>query len=161
MTAKFTVLGNTTLATSSASVTFSSIPGGYKDLVLVTTCDMSSAERFKGTINSDTGTNYSYVSMIGNGSTATSGSYATDDGIRFQNSDVTNLGDNVNTAEFFDYSSTTKHKSILIRDSTSNGSVSALAVRWASTAAITSISLSPQGAVTFTSGSTFRLLGVN
>tara|TARA_R110001606_G_scaffold134770_1_gene271417 strand:- start:4 stop:471 length:468 start_codon:yes stop_codon:yes gene_type:complete len=155
MTAKFTVLGNTTLTTSSASVTVSSIPGGYKDLVLV--CSMQNTVgngSFLIQINGDTGSNYNWVRMFGS---AQSSSTSND-----TKGAIGNFGASASNSlvQFSDYSATDKHKSILSRTNDANYLVSAYANRWASTSAITSFVVYPAGNA-FTSGSTFRLLGVN
>ena len=167
MTAKFTVLGNTTLATASASVTFSSIPGGYKDLVLIA--------EYKGTTssilnlywqaNSDTTeANYTKVHMTGTGSSAISSAF---DGLQLSSiASPNDTGSALVVCTWLDYSATDKHKSWLLRANTpiSTGGapgVSAIAGRWASTAALTSIILSNQFSRVFAAGSTFRLLGVN
>jgi hypothetical protein len=157
MTAKFTVLGNTTLATASASVTFSSIPGGYKDLVLVVSvATTSGTARQDLRFNNDTGTNYSYVYMRGDGSASSSaatGETKTYSGL------VLNGGQGVFISEIMDYSATNKHKTMLTRSNPSNYGVWAFANRWANTSAINQIEL--LSGATYPAGSTFRLLGVN
>jgi len=60
-----------TLASPSATVTFSSIPATYTDLVLIAWGTLSGNE-FGLQFNSDTGTNYGQTALAGNGSTATS-----------------------------------------------------------------------------------------
>lgn len=147
-------LAHTTLGASAATVTFSSIDQSYKDLVLVmNTLDVSGA----GTVpvinfNSGATANYSYVSMNGAGSgtssKVTSGTAGTMGQIG-----SSNVG---NVATIFDYSATDKHKTILLRKSAADEIV---AMRWGSTAAITSIQLSVPSD-SFASGSTFALYGV-
>jgi hypothetical protein len=58
-----------------------------------------------------------------------------------------------------DYSATNKHKTFLIR-SGDKDEVWALAGRWASTSAITSLRILDTGGQTFDSGSTFTIFGV-
>jgi hypothetical protein len=158
MTAKFTVLGNTTLATASASVTFSSIPGGYKDLVLVIEVLASGGDLNPLTrLNGDSGSNYSAVSMDGNGSVTGSYSY-TDTNIAGVGATTTSRV--LNTIDIMDYSATNKHKSVLLRSNRASASAWASALRWANTSAVTSVSVTAS-ANSFAAGSTFRLLGVN
>jgi hypothetical protein len=69
----YTPIATQTLGSAAASVTFSSIPQGYTDLILVINYATSASTgnallRF----NSDTGSNYSETALIGNGTTATS-----------------------------------------------------------------------------------------
>jgi hypothetical protein len=157
MTAKYTVLGNTTLATASSSVTFSSIPSGYKDLVLVlSVATTSGTTRADIQFNNDTGSNYSYVYMRGDGSASSSaatGETKTYAGL------VLNGGQGVFVSEIMDYSATNKHKTMLTRSNPSNYGVWAFANRWANTSAINQIEL--LSGATYPAGSTFRLLGVN
>jgi hypothetical protein len=160
MTAKFTVLGNTTLATASASVTFSSIPSGYKDLVVIVDALGSGGDaaiflRF----NSDTGSNYSYVTMSGNGSTSNS----TNGTLSFVLSGIaaTTTQRAIANHQISDYSTTNKHKTLLTRGNNANGlGTYAVASRWANTAAINAIEVYT-GSNSYAIGSTFRLLGVN
>ena len=73
----YTALATTTLGSSASSVTFGSIPQGYRDLMLVisgtvTSSNITLAIRFNG----DTGSNYFSVNMRGNGSAASSTSWS-------------------------------------------------------------------------------------
>jgi hypothetical protein len=160
MTAKFTVLGNTTLATSSASVTFSSIPGGYKDLVIVTNYLGNGGEsgtRYR--FNSDSGANYSYVLAQGDGSTVSWGSSSSFTGvIGFATATATVAA--LQNLQISDYAATDKHKSVLVRSDRANQLTAMAAARWANTSAITNITIDALGS-NFAAGSTFRLLGVS
>jgi hypothetical protein len=66
--------------------------------------------------------------------------------------------------QVMDYSATDKHKSVLVRANSDapsqNGVVAAVAGRWASTSAVTSVVLLPEVGPNFASGSTFNLFGV-
>tara|TARA_R110000822_G_scaffold86249_1_gene201167 strand:- start:524 stop:982 length:459 start_codon:yes stop_codon:yes gene_type:complete len=152
MTAKYTVLGNTTLATASSSVTFSSIPGGYKDLVLTTENDGSYFIR----VNNDSSSTYANVRMVGDGTSASSSTFD----ISFWS--PTNAGTaGLGIWQIMDYSATDKHKTALSRLNRASGNASAGAHRYPSTSAITSLILDTGGNPDFSIGSTFRLLGVN
>jgi hypothetical protein len=161
-TPTYTPLANITLGSSAASVTFSSISQSYRDLVLVSFMGVSADIDIATQFNSDTGSNYTYVNMRGNGSTATSGTGASA-GAYFafglQNVTVpTNTQTNV-IMNIMDYSATDKHKVALKRVNEAGTGTQAFAGRWASTSAITSIKLTPQGG-NFNSGSTFALYGI-
>ena len=75
MTATYEKIATTPLGSAAATVTFSSIPATYTDLVLI--CNpistATSGAYMNMTYNSDTASNYSYTWMRGNGSTAASG----------------------------------------------------------------------------------------
>ena len=71
------LITSTTLSSSAASVTFSGIPSGYKDLVLkcsVRSDSASNAEQFNIVLNGDSSSLYSYTFISGSGSAAASGS---------------------------------------------------------------------------------------
>ena len=68
------LISSQTLGTAAATVTFSSIPSTYRDLVvrLSLNDNSGSVDRFHLIINNDTGNNYSLTRLVGDGSTATS-----------------------------------------------------------------------------------------
>lgn len=152
-------LATTTLASASATVTFSSISGAYRDLRIILHCSHSADNEvdLNYRFNGDSGSNYTRVAMTGNGSSA--GSFATGPDTELQLlQGSTTLS--VATTDIMDYSATDKHKTVLARGNLTSGRVSAFAGRWASTAAITSISITPRSGGTFTTGSTFSLYGI-
>ena len=162
-TPTYTPLANITLGSSAASVTFSSISQAYRDLVLVVQATPVTNDvglRFR--INSDTGSNYNYVTMYGTGSTTGSitgtSAYATlGGGLASPNTIVTNA-----LVDFEDYSVTDKHKSILARVDIPSGTypgTTGEAYRWASTSALTTIQVY-FGSGNIASGSTFALYGI-
>lgn len=160
MTAKYTVLDSQVLATSAASVTFSSIPGGYKDLVLIVETKGLALIDIRLRLNGDTGANYSYVFAYGSGSSAASGSFSGDTKMSLDFiSYATATNAHLSETQIMDYSATNKHKSVLSRGNSGAGTDMA-AQRWASTAAVTSVNVFPSSS-SFAAGSTFRLLGVN
>jgi len=148
-----------TLGSTTASVTFSSIPGTYTDLVIVcgslkyVTGDDDAFVRF----NSDTGTNYSWTQLNGNGSAASSNRGTSTSGIRSINGmSTTDVGTTIINVQ--NYSNTTTNKTTLSRHST--GFAGAFVGLWRNTAAITSVTIINLGAGGFASGSTFSLYGV-
>jgi hypothetical protein len=157
-TPTYDLLASTTLATATSSVTFSSIDQSYGDLILVCEASGTSSVMIIGIqFNSDTGSNYSYVSMEGNGS-ATSSTSGTQTLIR--HSDGIGSGAfGLATFSIFDYSVTDKHKSVLLRFNNAEDSTEAKAARWANTNAITSITALTT-ANQFAAASTFNLYGV-
>ena len=153
---KFTALANITLTSTASSVTFGSIPSGYRDLRLVANCKTAADVNIGVQVNGDTGSNYSYVSMYGDGSTTTSAS-GTPNYARPEISNPTFDGNFI--MQLMDYSATDKHKTMLSRGNKAGNIVSAIASRWANTAAITSIAINAPGS-SFNAGSTFELYGV-
>lgn len=155
-TSTYVALATTTLSSAASSVTFSSIPASYRDLVLVVQGTLASANTIAAEVNGDTGSNYPWVRMYGTGSSAVdqSGTYVRALIGRLSTSQ------SVSIAQFMDYSATDKHKTILSRGDAADDLTVANAVRWANTAAITSILVREDGAGSFQAGSTFSLYGI-
>ena len=150
-------LAETTLASNSASATFSSIPSGYRDLILVMNYAGSNATNSgKAFVNGDTTEgNYTSVRMRGNGSAAQSNSNG--GSIRWETQSTSG---SITILQFMDYSATDKHKTVLVRADSAATSTEASASRWANTAAITSITVNFLG-TDLTAGSTLALYGSN
>jgi hypothetical protein len=156
-TPTYTPLATVTLSTAAASVSFSSIPATYRDLILVSQGTVATASNISLRFNGDTGSNYSYVYMFGSG-TSTASAAGTDSAI---------LGGGFNSSvisqaifQVMDYSATDKHKTTLNRTDEPNGAAYAWAGRWANTAAITTLLVRMTNGGNFNSGTTFSLYGV-
>ena len=158
----YTLIDSVTLTSSASSVTFSSISAtGKGDLVAV--WDVLSASG-SGTIqcenrfNGDTGTNYNQVQMAGNGTSTSSAASSSQTRLRlFSGVRLTETIRALFILQINDFSATDKHKSALGRGSGTNDELTAGAGRWASTSAITSVTIQPTTAVSFAAGSTFHL----
>lgn len=160
-TATYTPIASTTLSSAQTSVSFdlTSIQN-YRDLILVCSArstGTSGVIRFS--FNSST-TNYSQVSMYGDGGAAAS--YTTSDqGIISDNiafsSDASGTFASV-IFQVFDYTQS-KHKSCLLRNSITPRLAYATAGRWADTSAVTTLTAT-MSSNQFASGSTFSLYGV-
>ena len=155
----YTPISTTTLGSAAASVTFSSIPSTYTDLVIVingayaSSDDSSPGLRF----NSDTGSNYSETGLDGNGSSATS----------FRDSNATaaflaSMSATISTSiiNIMDYANTTTYKTSISRGNNSANRVRAYVAMWRNTAAITSIQIITNATPNFATGSTFTLYGI-
>lgn len=155
-TTTYTPLANTTLASTATSLTFSSISQAYRDLVLVVNGTASTDGNIAMRFNSDTGNNYdqvvnyasSYTPYSWNPGGAQGLFYATLGG---STSNRTSMIINV-----MDYSATDKHKVALWRNTHLDG-VEHHTGRWASTSAITSVTLSISS---WSVGTTFTLYGI-
>lgn len=153
-TPTYTALANITLGSSASSVTFSSIPATYRDLILVVNGVGSTEQNATLTFNGDTtSANYSYVTMRGDG-TATSTTASTGALIN-----TYTTGRFQAIIQIMDYSATDKHKTRLSRDDIANYHTRAWASRWANTAAVTSMVYVAVGG-TFNSGTTLALYGI-
>ena len=146
-------LATVTLGSSASSVTFSSIPATYRDLVVVIEGGSSGTVVQLIYFNNDTGANYSSVRMFGNGSTAGSEAVSSPRiGNSYSSSTLTKV-------QIMDYSATDKHKTYLARNDRAASIVIAEAGRWANTSAITSVKVQPTTG-TYNSGTTVNLYGV-
>ena len=157
-TPTYTALANTTLGSTATSVTFSSIPGTYRDLVVIFSgkSGTTTATDFRINVN-NAGSSTQRVFLFGGGSTPGSGTDS--------NSDIGQLAaSTANTTDMIiqimDSSATDKHKTILTRESR-NGvtTVVSTVTRWINTAAVTSIVFTvPSQSIG--AGSTFALYGI-
>jgi hypothetical protein len=158
-TPTYTPLATVTLGSAAASVTFSSIPATYRDLILVTdTLASSNSLVLRLRFNADSGSNYSRVFMYGDGASAISGT-STDSAANLSN--VFTSDRSITKVQIMDYSATDKHKTLLVRWDTARtgGFALAQATRWANTAAITSIEVL-QDSGTISAASRIDLYGV-
>jgi len=150
-------LATITLASADSEIVFSSIPAGYRDLILVVDgIPTASTSTIGARFNSDSGSNYTYVEAGGNGSvTYSSAGSFTGNIIGF----LTTAARIQMQLQVMDYSVTDKFKTSLVRQSAAGEAVAMRATRWANTAAVTSISVFTSSS-TFAIGSTFSLFGI-
>lgn len=165
----YTLISSNVLTSSAASVTFSSIPSTYTDLVLRVSArsnESATTTTMKVTLNSDTGGNYSVTELRGNGSTAAS---ARDTAVPYLNQYLINA--DTSTANTFgslelylpSYTATQKKPVgvFFVRENnTTAADIYATANLWQGTAAVTSIQLNANGN-NFVSGSSFYLYGIS
>ena len=159
MTATYEKIATTTLGSSAASTTFSSISSAYTDLVLITQTKMSGFGQITMRLNSDTGSNYSYTEMYGTGSSALSDRGTGNDRIYFGNSNNSTTEFTIGIFNIQNYSNTTTYKTVLSRVNTSSVDVVANVGLWRNTSAINSVTILTSSN-DFESGSTFTLYGI-
>jgi hypothetical protein len=156
-----------TLSATTASVTFSNIPQNYTDLKIVASArtgrPASGSDWIKISFNGVT-TNLSMIAIYAGGTTA--GNY-TDTSIYSTTNSNAQTASTFGSTEFYiaNYTNST-HKTVLAKgvgetnDSTSND-LTFVTGRWSSTAAITSITLTPYTGPNFLANSTFTLYGIS
>lgn len=158
MPSTYEPIATQTLGSATATVTFSSIPGTYTDLVIVFDGLASASQTFSIQYNGDTGSNYSNTNLGGDGSTASSG--------RDTSQTSAKMGINYSTGRsnfilnIMNYANSTTNKTALCRSNAAVGEVNARVGLWRNTAAITSVLIKMDSTATFTSGSTFSLYGI-
>ncbi len=166
----YTPIATTTLG-SAGTVTFSSIPQIYTDLVII--CNGYNATQDGGSptiqFNSDTstsGTNYSDTYLSGNGGSATSARHSNYPYVIIGQQigwDTTSTDRASSIVNILNYSNTTTYKTVLIRANLASGTYSGSEVGvslWRSTAAISTINLQTSDFSNFATGSTFTLYGI-
>ena len=167
MASTYTPIATTTLGTTASSVTFSSIPSTYTDLVLFASPAITSGNdnmRIQvGNGSVDGGSNYSYTALTGNGSTAVSARASSETTMLtdYNGYMQTTVGAVTKVINFMNYSNTTTNKTVLMRSNNAATGTDALVALWRSTAAINIMTFYVAGgATTFKAGSTFTLYGV-
>jgi hypothetical protein len=153
-TPTYTPLATVTLGSTSNSVTFSSIPATYRDLVLVSVIDTAaSSSRIEVQANSVT-SGYPVVIAFNTSSQTLTGT-----GLYHGYTEAAERCTSIMT--IMDYSATDKHKTALNRHGTLTTSLVMMAAsRFASNDAITSLKVMNFSTVDFSAGSTFNLYGV-
>lgn len=158
----YEAIATQTLGSATASVTFSSIPSTYTDLVLVTNVKaVSGTTDLVCRVNGDTGTNYSWTALAGNGGTA----YSTRESnfSRGYLEYVAYIGSALNfnsITSFMNYANTTTYKTFLSRGNNASYGAGAVVNTWRSTSAITSILIYLDNSANLDTGSTFSLYGI-
>ena len=151
----YEAIATQTLASAQASVTFSSIPSIYTDLVIVTNGTNTGIAYQIIQFNGDTGFNYSCTVLSGNGSTASSA--------RYSNEAYLNLASSSSDYEIliniFNYSNTTTYKTYLSRYGNASTETTTFVGMWRNTAALTSVTVKPH-INQYATGSTFTLYGI-
>ena len=170
MPSTYEPIATTTLG-SAGTVTFSSIPQTYTDLVIICNGYNATSDGSSPTIqfNADTGggtTNYSDTYVSGNGTSATCSRHGNYTYVIIGNQvgwDTTSTDRATSIVNIFNYSNTTTYKTCLIRTNLASGTypgTEAGASLWRSTAAISTINLQTSNFNNFATGSTFTLYGI-
>lgn len=158
-----------TLAASQASISFSSIPGTYTDLILVATAKSliaGATDSFGIAVNGVTSATYSrtYLETSGTGA-GTSGRQTSQ--IRIVTDYVMGTAGNdfgVYTWNFMNYSNTTTKKTVLYRggnnSNTGGFNVQTTAYLVPTTSAISSLTIATMNGPNWAIGSTFNLYGI-
>jgi hypothetical protein len=161
-------------AGGAATVTFSSIAGTYSHLQLRHSCITNrgtyAIEDLIVRFNGDTGSNYSYHNLRGNGSAAAAGSGSSASYIYLDVCSGTSVSNffGVGITDILDYSNTNKYKTTRsLTGIDTNGTVAGEGGRvalqsgsWRNTAAVTSIVIAPLNGTQFNQYSSFALYGI-
>lgn len=166
----YTPIATTTVGTSTATVTITSIPSTYTDLVLVSNWratpgsgNISLSMRF----NSDSATNYSFTNLLGNGTAQQTNKSNNASLIILNYATPATSTYGLFVTQIPNYANMTTFKTCLTRDSMNRGGanpaggVGGTVGLWRSTSAISSITMLTDDLGTgIMSGSSFTLYGI-
>jgi len=156
-TSTYIALANYTATGTINEVNFSSIPGTYRDLILIAHC--AGSGYFSLQYNSDTGSNYPFNAFWGSGSgggSAQQSATFTRVGMTYP---LTSSMENPIIFNIMDYSANNKHKVTLYRGNSVSAGVWVGSSRWASNNPITSIKVFCDNG-NISAGSTLALYGI-
>jgi hypothetical protein len=161
MPSTYDKIATNTLGSNTASVTFSSIPATYTDLILIASVKNNSGgnRAMQIILNADTATNYSGTYLTGDGTTASSGRSTS---VAYLDTFATVPGAEFGTCifNFQNYVNATTYKTVISRSGAAGVNARTAAALWRSTSAITSIKFQLSGADLYSTGSTFTLYGI-
>lgn len=164
-TATYSLISSVTLSTTASTVSFTSIPGTFTDLIIVSSAvvvDGAPSLRFR--FNSDSSTNYSTTVLSGSGTVAGSVRELNSTSGYAGNAQISTTSGGYNSiTHIMDYSNSTTFKTVIERSNNASVHVMASVSLWRSTSAITRIDLAAGGsfpANNLASGSTFKLYGI-
>jgi hypothetical protein len=162
MPATYEPIATTTLGSATATISFTSISASYTDIrIVLVGSHETTASTLRMQVNSDTGTNYSYTELIGDGATASSSRGTSSSRINCGNANFNNTQPSLITADWFSYAGSTNKTCLVTASQDRNGSGSVLRTvgLWRSTSAITSVQLFPASG-NFATGTTATLYGI-
>jgi hypothetical protein len=154
----YEAIATTTASGGETTISFTSIPGTYTDLVLISGLIATTPYEMFLQFNTDTATNYSTTFIEGNGTAASSSRSSSSSSILVSYNSTTNPTPVIINIQ--NYANTTTNKTVLARSSAASASVLAYVGMWRNTAAITSIQLKLTGGRSFSAGATFSLYGI-
>jgi hypothetical protein len=164
MATAITLIAKNVLGSATASVTFSTIPATYDDLLVIcsTRTTRSSATDYVKILPNGGYSNVSMRVLRGDGSSATS--FSGNDLIAINNGD-TSTADTFSSTEIYipNYAGSTNKSMSITTAQETNGStalIELIAGLWSNTTAISSIGLEPNTGPNWKAGSSFFLYGI-
>lgn len=166
MALTYEAIATTTLGSSSATISFTSIPSTYTDLRLIVAISSATVNgtelwiRFNGV----TGNSYSWTYLSSDGATATTNGSAPDSVINLARAaTVSNSIPSFADINIFNYPNTAAFKTVLSAysgDRNGSGGVERNVGQFSSTSAITSLELSLRYSASFNAGTSATLYGI-
>jgi hypothetical protein len=162
----FDSIATTTVGSGGASsITFSSIPATYTHLQIRGIFKPNTSCWLGLRFNSDSGSNYAYHDLRGNGTSASAEGVASQTiaNLSLYNQSPVTSTFNAAVIDILDYANTSKYKTQRTLgglDANGSGNIDFTSSLWMSTSAVTSIVLSCTASATFTEYSSFALYGI-
>ena len=156
-------------STAVSTISFTGIPSTYKHLqirAITKDSQASGAHSLRIQFNSDTGSNYTYHALTGDGSSASAGALTSQTNL-FPGYVMGTTGTSVFASsihDILDYANVSKNKVIRTLsgvDNNGSGNIGLFSGLWINTNAITSITILPAASTNFTQYSSFALYGIN
>jgi hypothetical protein len=152
-------------AGGSSTITFSSIPSTYTHLQIRGIFKPSTGCWLGLRFNSDSGSNYAYHDLRGNGASVSVEGVASQTiaNLSLYNQSPVTSTFNAAVIDILDYANTSKYKTQRTLgglDANGSGNIDLASSLWMSTSAVTSIVLSCTASATFTQYSSFALYGI-
>lgn len=149
----------TVSGTSTATVTFTSIPSTYTDIIVVINAGYETDSRdVTWQVNNDTGSNYSTTNVNADSTSAYSSRGSNQ--VKFYSNCLGYPSAGTGIICLMDYANTTTFKTAISRNGTPTNMAQAAVHLWRSTAAINRLDFFPNVSGNFSSGSTFTLYGI-
>ena len=163
----YELISSQILTGSASSVTFSSIPSDFKHLQVryVANSNRSGVTEMKINLNGDTGSNYAWHFLYGDGSSVASTAQTSRTSGYFGytgNNSTQALSFGPGVVDILDYSNTSKNTTLraLTGSTTGINNIGLYSNLWINTAAVTTIALAPFSANDWVIGSRFSLYGI-
>jgi len=159
MAATYTPISTYTLSSGATTVSFTSIPSIYTDLVLVANCTYNGSTNWYLRFNNDSNSYYSKTVLYGTGSGSGASARNTSQTETYINVSNGNTSDpNMFEINVMNYANTNTYKTFLCRENTATQSVGSFVGLYRSTSAINRIDLTLY--TSSTAGATFSLYGI-
>lgn len=146
---------------SSSSITFSSIPQTYTDLIVSVVFQSTSGDYIDFQLNNDTSGSYSFTQLYGAGGSPGGAANTNQTAVIWESTPTSPEIAN-STIHFLDYSNSTTYKPFLIRSNITTGNtVRSISGLWRNTSAISTLKIYTNGGGTpWTSATKITLYGI-
>jgi hypothetical protein len=158
MTATYDKIATAVGTGSNTTLSFTSIPATYTDLILVINGSLNTGNNTRMRFNNNSGSNYSMTVLTGDGSSASS--YRDGSQTAFSYPGYYDTAMSMNVIQVMNYSNTTTNKTFIQRNSKTSNQAQAAVGLWTQTAAINQIDFYTASGGTWTTSTNATLYGI-